>query len=226
MTGTEAGTPRRRHAAGEATRVLLLESAERLFAVRGIDGVTLREIQVDAGQSNSSVIGYHFGSKTGLVRALIAHRQPVIEAERDALITLMDQDVAVRAEPVATARELVELVVTPLASSIARGELYVPFLARLSEDPLARSEYWPSQVADNVNPEVTEELIGTVIRALPQRVRRARSHQFFTSVLHVLGDHARRAAPLRPARLSAYIDGWTGLLTAPVAAETAGLLAP
>ena len=38
-------------------------TAERLFAMNGVEGVTLREIQAEAGQSNSSVITYHFGSR-------------------------------------------------------------------------------------------------------------------------------------------------------------------
>jgi len=220
----EAGTPRRRHAGGEATRLLLLETAERLFATRGIEAVTPREIQVAAGQANSSVIGYHFGSKTGLVRALIAYRQPVLDAERDDGLTALRRAVASGARPAATARDLVEIVVGPLVSSIRRGELYVPFLARLSEDPLARSEYWPSHVQDNLNPEVAEQLVEFVTQDLPPRVRRARDLLFFTAMLHTLGDHARRGLPLSAARLSGYVDGWVGLLTAPVSPETARLL--
>src|SRR3546814_1363010 len=69
--------PKRRHSAGEATRVLLIEAAERLFATRGIDGVTLAQIQLAAGQSNSSVIGYHFGSKDGLVQAILDRKRVV-----------------------------------------------------------------------------------------------------------------------------------------------------
>ncbi|EUA23452.1 bacterial regulatory s, tetR family protein [Mycobacterium xenopi 4042] len=41
---------RRRNASGEATRVMLMEVAERLFATRGIQAVTLREIQEAAGK--------------------------------------------------------------------------------------------------------------------------------------------------------------------------------
>ncbi|MGH3638517.1 MAG: TetR family transcriptional regulator, partial [Mycobacterium sp.] len=49
-TESAAGT-RRRNASGESTRVMLMEVAERLFATRGIEAVTLREIQQAAGQS-------------------------------------------------------------------------------------------------------------------------------------------------------------------------------
>jgi AcrR family transcriptional regulator len=216
---TEPGSPsgRRRHSAGEVTRALLLESAERLFAVRGIGGVTLREIQVAAGQSNSSVITYHFGSKTGLVRALVGYRQPALDTERDQALAELDG---------ATPRQLVGLVVRPMVSSVRRGELYVPFLARLAEDPRARSEYWPADVEDHLTSHATEEIIDGMLGGLPERVRRGRRFQFVTSALNLIGDHARRGAGLSDVQLANYIDGWAGMLTAPVSDETAAALYP
>ncbi|WP_459980028.1 helix-turn-helix domain-containing protein, partial [Mycobacterium avium] len=75
MTDTSTDLPagtRRRNASGESTRLMLIEVAERLFAGRGIEAVTLKEIQQAAGQSNASVIRYHFGSRDGLIRALVS----------------------------------------------------------------------------------------------------------------------------------------------------------
>ena len=59
----ENARSRRPHATGEATRELLMVAAERLFAMNGVEGVTLREIQTAAGQANASVITYHFGRR-------------------------------------------------------------------------------------------------------------------------------------------------------------------
>src|ERR1700716_2960871 len=87
MTGTEsAAGARRRNSSGESTRVMLMEVAERLFATKGIEAVTLREIQQAAGQSNTSVIRYHFGSRDGLIRALISYRQASLGADRQELL--------------------------------------------------------------------------------------------------------------------------------------------
>lgn len=47
------------------TRELLLETAERLFAEQGYDGVGIREIVAAAG-ANLAAIKYHFGSKRDL----------------------------------------------------------------------------------------------------------------------------------------------------------------
>ena len=95
MANVETELPaatRRRNASGESTRVMLMEVAERLFATRGIDAVTLREIQEAAAQSNTSVIRYHFGSRDGLIRALIAHRQTRLGALRQELLAQMREE--------------------------------------------------------------------------------------------------------------------------------------
>ena len=87
MTAQAENAPAwRHHATGEATRELLMMAAERLFALNGVEGVTLREIQLAAGQANSSVITYHFGSQAGLVRALLEFRYRTINARRAELL--------------------------------------------------------------------------------------------------------------------------------------------
>ena len=54
-------------------RDLLLTTAERLFAERGVDAASLRAVMGAAG-TNVAAVHYHFGSKDGLVRALIERR--------------------------------------------------------------------------------------------------------------------------------------------------------
>ena len=48
-------------------RTRLLDSAERLFAERGVDGPSLRDINTAAGQRNASGVQYHFGGRAGLL---------------------------------------------------------------------------------------------------------------------------------------------------------------
>ena len=50
------------------TRVKLLDAAERLFALTGIGGTSLRAITSEAG-ANLASIHYHFGSKEALLEA-------------------------------------------------------------------------------------------------------------------------------------------------------------
>ena len=66
----------------EHTRELMLDAAERLFAEKGIDATTVSEVHRIAGQSNKSAVHYHFGSREGLVQAVVARHHEVQEARR------------------------------------------------------------------------------------------------------------------------------------------------
>ena len=63
---------------GGDTRARLLEAGLRLFAARGFDSVTTRQLTKAAGV-NIAAIGYHFGGKQELYRAVI--EQQVAETE-------------------------------------------------------------------------------------------------------------------------------------------------
>lgn len=57
---------------GEAsTRERLIEAAGRLFAEKGFEGSTIREICEDAG-ANVAAVNYHFGGKEGLYTEVVA----------------------------------------------------------------------------------------------------------------------------------------------------------
>jgi len=59
--------------AGEATRMRILDAAERLFAENGIDGISLRRI-MSLARVSISQINYHFGTKEALLRAVFVRR--------------------------------------------------------------------------------------------------------------------------------------------------------
>ena len=63
------------------TRSRLLDTAERLFAERGIDATSLRHITAEA-EANLASVNYHFGSKEELIRELFARRIGPINRER------------------------------------------------------------------------------------------------------------------------------------------------
>jgi AcrR family transcriptional regulator len=64
------------------TPTVLLDVAERLFAQRGIASVSLRSIVLASGQGNLSAAHYHFGSREGLIRAVIERRLRTVDALR------------------------------------------------------------------------------------------------------------------------------------------------
>jgi AcrR family transcriptional regulator len=60
------------------TREAILAAAERLFAEHGVYAVSNRQVSEAAGQGNNAAVGYHFGTKADLVRAIEQkHRVPI-----------------------------------------------------------------------------------------------------------------------------------------------------
>lgn len=72
------------------TRAKLITVAERLFADRGIQAVSLNEINKVAEQRHGSACQYHFGNKDGLIQAILDKHIPGIAKQRDSLFDEMD----------------------------------------------------------------------------------------------------------------------------------------
>lgn len=70
----------------EATRLRILRAAERLYAQRGFDGASLREIAVAANQGNNNAVQYHFGSREKLIEAIFHQRVAEMDAERATML--------------------------------------------------------------------------------------------------------------------------------------------
>src|SRR5205807_6548787 len=108
-----------------STRERLLEAGERLFAERGLDGVSVRMITAAAG-ANTAAIHYHFGSKEALVRAILERRAAELGARRAELLDRIERDHA------PTLRDVVAALVIPPAELAADhehgGEHYIGFL--------------------------------------------------------------------------------------------------
>lgn len=110
----------------------LVSTAERLFAERGIEAVSLRDITNACG-ANSAAIHYHFGSKDELVRAILEHRAAELAKRRDVYLTAIEHS----RRP--TLRKVVEALVLPTAElvedDIHGGRHYIGFLAAMLERP-------------------------------------------------------------------------------------------
>ena len=98
----------------------MIDAAERLVAERGLAALTLRDVQTEAGQANKSAAQYHFGSREGLLAAVVESRMRPAGERRRELLDTIDLD----ANP-PTMRALVEALVLPLAEQthLPRGHV-------------------------------------------------------------------------------------------------------
>jgi len=67
------------------TRTALLECADKLFLVHGLEGVSVRQITQNSG-ANVASVNYHFNGKTGLFREVLARHLERITGEKLALL--------------------------------------------------------------------------------------------------------------------------------------------
>ncbi|MFF0815272.1 TetR/AcrR family transcriptional regulator [Rhodococcus sp. NPDC003318] len=201
---------RGRYSAGEKTRIRLIEAAEKLFAQRGYDGVTLAEIRSAAGQSNASAITYYFGSKANLLSAILKHRLPVIKAERDELFRLMDE----RSGAPST-RDVLWCFVQPLADTLGGDNHYAGLIDRLLDADLVGAAFAAADPDATASGFQVNRVLDAALAELPEGIRRQRVRMVYDSVLRTLARYDRSGTAPDHAELSSLIDAWEGLLHAP-----------
>src|SRR6185312_8911583 len=116
-----------------STKERILAAAETLFAQRGFDGASLRQLTSDAGV-NLAAVNYHFGSKEKLVEQVFRRRLDALNAQRLAALARVAGQPETRLEDVLDAfiRPALEL------SHEDSGSLFMRLLPQLSKEEL----YW------------------------------------------------------------------------------------
>jgi len=110
-------------------REALILKAQELFAQKGIDAVSLNEINKAAGQKNTSAMHYHFGNKQGLIDAIIYEHYASIDEDINQRLDHFD---ALPAEQ-QTARALTEANLLPFAKQLdsPRGVNYLMLVSQV-----------------------------------------------------------------------------------------------
>lgn len=207
--------PRNRSDAGQETRILLIEAAERLFAQRGFEAVTVADIRSAAGQRNASVVNYHFGSKENLLRAILDHRLPAIHVRRE---TMMRERLGGRGD--SSTRDALWCLVQPLADTLHTDSRYVGMLDRLLESDILGKAFGSVDPARSGSAFAIDEALFAVSDRIPEKARRQRIMMVYDSVLRTLARYNRTGTKPSRAELSAFVDAWEGLLRAPISEES------
>lgn len=81
---------------GDMAREALLNAAEELFALHGVDAVSNRKIAEHVGTHNHSAVAYHFGNRDELIRALLGRHSRSMEGRRTELLTALTEEASLR----------------------------------------------------------------------------------------------------------------------------------
>jgi AcrR family transcriptional regulator len=143
--------PGRPRARGVDQRARLLDAAARVFAERGVEAATLREIATRAGAS-AALVAYYFGSKPRLLAALLDERVAPVFADATA----------------------------PLLAARERGELALEAVVRAYTHTLWTNPWLPPLLAREVLSEggalresFLERFAGPVAGLVPALIERA-----------------------------------------------------
>ena len=125
------------------TRSRLIAEAERLFADQGIWRVRVQDIVAAAGQRNSSALSYHFGSRQGVLDAILRDHGEPIDQERGEVWAEVDDD---------RTSALIQALILPLTARLASpsGRCYLRIVAQLSAE-FSRWDIDPTHVPANLN---------------------------------------------------------------------------
>jgi NodT family efflux transporter outer membrane factor (OMF) lipoprotein len=135
------------------TRERLLEKAAELFADRGFDSVSLRDLTQAAGV-NLAAVNYHFGSKEKLIESLIAGMVNALNEER---LMLLDRARAGAGDGVpdveTVLRAFLEPVVKRVKQSAMSEQLFFKLMARCLTD---RAQQFPEAMMPQLERVVKE----------------------------------------------------------------------
>ena len=200
-----------------ASALRLVVTAERLFALHGIDGVSLRQIAAEAGSANNSAVHYHFGTKDGLIEAIFGHRLPQLTRERQMLAGRCDpDDVRARFEahylPVFAMAEAPDNRYVSFVEQVQRREASGRFFAELPHDWRRSNEDFQAEM-------------GHLLGAVDEPLRTMRIHDAQSICLHAAADRERASelgivGPPFDLFVSATLDGVAGFVTAPASSAT------
>lgn len=145
-----------------STKERILAAAEVLFAQRGFDGASLRQLTA-AAEVNLAAVNYHFGSKDKLVEEVFRRRLDTLNAHRLAALS------KVAGEPDTTLEDVLDAFIRPALalSGDGSGSLFMRVLARAFAEHDDHLRQFMSENYGHVMRQFTAEFA----RLLPQLSR-------------------------------------------------------
>jgi len=196
-----------------ATRERIMDEAERLFALHGVDGAPIRDIVRAAGQANDSAVHYHFGSRFGLLAAVCERRINEMEPERKRLLD--ELRAADRADDPSA---LVASLIVPTAALIAtqHGRYFLGITAQLAGRAGIRTGTVPAPMLSTALREQLELIRAACAATLPEDLVLERIAIVIGMLTAALADRASLIDSGRPTLLDhdAFVDNLESMIVA------------
>jgi AcrR family transcriptional regulator len=190
------------------TRELILTAAERLFAEHGVVAVSNRQVSEAAGQGNNAAVGYHFGTKADLVRAIVRRHSVEVERIREGLLAGTGDSTQVR--------DWVSCLVRPSVEHLAELDSptwYARFSAQVMTDPTLREIMIEESLSSPALLRVLDGL-NRCLPELPVEVRIERGDMARQLLVHTVAERERALAENTPTPRRTWHDAATGLIDA------------
>jgi AcrR family transcriptional regulator len=180
------------------TRERLLDTAERFMAEHGPEGVSMREISVRAGQGNNNAAQYHFGSREGIIDAVLDRRMKPIDVRRAEMIAELPTN--------PTLHGLIRAVVVPLAEASQRHPYYIGFFAQLRTSRRYSHMVTHERTRTSSFQDV-RDLIDAQLEHLSPTAKSERRWLCATLIVHAIAEYVAGPAAQPYAQWSELIDG-------------------
>lgn len=145
-------------------RARILEAAERAFAESGFEGASLRQIVLAAGV-NLATVYYYFGSKKGLMEAVLKRRFGPLRQEQ--LDRLRQSEQAARGRPLSVETILEAMLLPPLRLAVcasAQRQVVMRLIGRIATEPNRQTQ----QLLRGQHEEVRAAFQDALRRSLPK----------------------------------------------------------
>lgn len=170
------------------TKAALIRAAERLFAEKGLGGVSVKDITRAAGARNESALHYHFGGVDALIREVFANRYREIEQARTALLAELQLDKAND-----EVEAVLEAAIAPFMAACLKkdGRLYARFCAQIATDPRFDIGELVSEIG-MPSLGALRSLLVNRLRGIPNDILATRLRRTFIMSLVQAADYARQ----------------------------------
>lgn len=163
----------------------LLDAAEQLFADKGFEVVSVRDI-TQMAKANVAAVNYHFGSRDGLIALVVTRYITPVNEERLVRLEALERKWSGKAVPL---EEIIDALVRPLAGIVQKSELSERLFCKLMGRIFSLQGNGFPEVVELQMRHLSDRFIRAMAKSLPSLSQEEliwRTHFVIGSMIHTL----------------------------------------